>query len=160
MQHDYQYENLDFLRKQIMEIKFALFRPESNSVMLLPNNIIETIRVEDNGTIWFLTTCNGNYAKHLEKNFFTYLSYHKKGTGSQILINGMATIVENSYRDIFYLHNYARKGNQGPILVKMKIMQAECFDSKTIKNTSFTERIKSMFNNIFPAPVHRVYEFS
>ena len=160
MQYNYQDENLVFLKEKIKDIKIALFKSELNSELKLPNNIIQTLKIEDDGTIWFFTSCNGNYAKNIDKSFYAYLSYYKKGTGSRLELSGIATIVKNDDEGLLTMSNYA-KGTYGRlVLVKMKIMQAEFFENKLFTNISWTERIKSAINNIFPAPTHRIYDFS
>ncbi len=51
MQQRYHDENLVFLKEKIREIKFALFKSEINSELQLPNNIIQNLKVEDDGTV-------------------------------------------------------------------------------------------------------------
>ena len=63
-------ESLAFLRSKINQIKVALFTSETDFELQLPNNIIQTLCVEDDGTIWFFTTCNGNHARFMDKSFY------------------------------------------------------------------------------------------
>ncbi len=70
---------LTFLRSKIEEIRIALFKAEMDSVLQLPNNIISTLKVDDEGYIWFYTSCNGTYAPQVQKEFFHTLTTIKRG---------------------------------------------------------------------------------
>ncbi len=160
MQYNYQDENLSFLKEKIKDIKIALFKSELNPELQLPNNIIQTLKVEDDGTIWFFTSCNGNHVKNIDRSFYAYLSYYKKGTNCRLQIGGKATIVENDNSGLVSMINYS-KGSYGRlVLVKMKIMQAEFFENKFFNQQSWAEKLMNAINNLFPAPTHRVYDFS
>ena len=151
--------NIEFLRKKIVEIKTALFRSESDADLKLPDNIIRTLRVEDDGTVWFFTTCNGNYARFINKPFYATLAYYKKDTGCSIQLGGNATVVENDYKSPF--HN--RRNDEDAykiVLVKMKIIQAGVFENKSFGNISWAERMRTVINNLFIAGPQRVYNFS
>ncbi|MEO7307411.1 MAG: pyridoxamine 5'-phosphate oxidase family protein [Ferruginibacter sp.] len=160
MQHDYQDKNLHFLKEKINDIKIALFRSELNPELQLPNNIIQTLNVEDDGTVWFFTSCNGNHVKNIDRPFYAYLSYQKKGTGCRLHVSGKASIVKNDDEGILSMHDYS-KGNYGRlVLVKMKIMQAEFFENKPFENISWAGKIKNSFAHLFMAPPHRIYDFA
>ena len=160
MQYYYQDRNLDFLKEKIKEIKIALFKTELNPELQLPNNIIQTLKVENDGIIWFFTSCNGNHVKNIDKPFYAYLSYYKKGSGCRLNLNGIASIVKNDDNGLFSIYNYS-KGNYGRlVLVKMKIMQAEFCENKIFENTSWAEKLKNTFNHLFAAPARRTYNFS
>lgn len=160
MQYTYQDENLDFLKEKIKDIKIALFKSEINSELQLPNNIIQTLKVEDDGTIWFFTSCNGYHADNIDRSFYGYLNYFKKGTGCRLQLSGRATIVKNDVDGLFSMSNYS-KGTYGRlVLVKLKIMQAEYFENNPLTNISWTEKIKTTINHLFLVPTHRIYNFS
>ena len=158
MLYDHHDDNLDFLKQKISSIKIALFKSEFNSELHLPNNIIQTIKVDDDGTVWFFTSCNGTYAKYIDRSFYAYLDYYRKGTDCRLQLSGKANIVDDENEG---LGNDYEKGAYGKlVLVKMKIMQAEIFDNRPYETTSWTDKIKNMINHLFPAPTHRVYDFS
>ena len=160
MLYDDHDDNLDFLKQKINSIKIALFKSEFNSELHLPNNIIQTIKVDDDGTVWFFTSCNGNHVKNIDRPFYAYLSYQKKGSGCRLQISGKASIVENDNDGLFSMSSYS-KGTYGKlVLVKMKIMQAEFFENKPLDNISWTEKIKNSFAYLFMAPAHRIYDFA
>lgn len=156
-QHD---KNLDFLKEKIKDIKIALFKTELNPALQLPNNIIQTLKVDDNGTVWFFTSCNGEHVKYIDKPFYAYLSYQKKGSDCYLQLSGKATLVNTENEGLFSICNYA-KGSYGKlVLVKLKIMQAEFFENKLFENISWTDRVKNTFTHLFMPPAHRTYNFS
>ncbi len=156
-QHD---KNLDFLKEKIKEIKIALFKTELNPELQLPNNIIQTLKVEADGTVWFFTSCNGAHINNIDRSFYAYLSYQKKGSGCHLQLSGKATLVKTDDEGLFSICNYS-KGSYGKlVLVKMKIMQAEFFENKFTEHVSWTEKLKHSFSQLFTAPTHRIYNFT
>ncbi len=160
MQYRYHDENLAFLKEKIKDIRIALFKSEINSELQLPNNIIQTLKVEDDGTIWFFTSCNGEYAQNIDRSFYAYLDYYKKGTECRLQLSGRATIVEDDGEAFLTMSNYSKSTASRLVLVKMKIMQAEYFETKqSVNNVSWKEKVKVAFTHLF-APAHRIYDFS
>ena len=157
---EYHDENLTFLKEKIKDLKIALFRSEINSELQLPNNVIQTLKVDDDGHIWFLTSCNWDHAKNIDRSFYAYLDYYKKGTECRLQVSGKANIIEDDDEAFLSMSNYSRGIANRLVLVKMKIMQAEYFENRQYDNVSWTEKLKVAFNNLFFAHSHKVYDFS
>ena len=160
MQYNYQDENLYFLKTKIQDIKIAMFKSEINIGLQLPNNIIQTLKVEDDGTIWFFTSCSGNHAELDNKSFYAYLNYYKKGTGCRLQVSGKASIVDKEDDTLFPDSNYSKGTYSRLALVKLKMMQAEYFENKDLRSLSWTDKIKNSFDHLFMTPTDRVYDFS
>lgn len=152
--------NLAFIKEKINLIQVALFKSEMNSELPLPNNVIQTLRVEDDGTIWFFTTCNQNHARFISKSFYAYLDYYKKDTGCRLKLSGKAHIVDNEYESDFSGSDSFSKEGYTSVLVKMKLMQAEFYENKSTTHFSWPEKIKNAFNNLFISPGYKSYHFS
>ena len=152
-------ENLAFLRSKINRIKIALFKSETDFELQLPNNIIQTLSLEDDGTIWFFTTCNGCHARFMDKSFYAYLNYYKKDTGCRLQLSGKAIIVDDTQNSFVAESNYS-KDLYTTVLVKMKIMQAEFVENKIVNDESWTEKLKAVIAGLFLSPSHRIYNFS
>jgi len=158
--HDhYQPGQLAFISDKIKEIGIGMFRSETNSELQLPNNIVRIIKVEADGTLWFFTSCIGFQAENIERSFFAHLEFHKRGTDCRIEINGIGNIAENK-EDLFELSNYSKGTAERLLLVKLKIMQAEYFESSPLTNLSVTEKIKSVINHLFMPPETKIFRFS
>ncbi len=160
MHHHYTDENLTFLKEKIKDIKVALFKSEMNSELRLPNNIIQTLKVEEDGTIWFFTSCAGDYAQSVDKSFYAYLDYYKKGTECRLQLSGKATIVDDDNESFLNMSNYSKSTASRLVLVKMKIMQAEYFENKSLQPVSWKEKMNRVISQLFFNPSHRVYDFS
>lgn len=160
MQLNYDADHLLFLKEKISAIRFARFRAEINSALQLPNNIIQALKVEDDGTVWFLTSCSGEHAATIDRAFYAYLDFYKKGTDCSLQLSGRATIVEDDGEAFLAISNYSTKLAGRLVLVKMKIQQAEYFENKSEPIGSFKDKCRTIFNQFFVSNPHRVYNFS
>ena len=146
---------LPFLREKIENIRIALFKAETASVLRLPNNIISTLKVDNEGYIWFYTSCNGKYAPQVDKEFFAYLDYYQKGRDSRLRVSGRTCIVEGCGADA------SAVDNSNLLLLKMKIMQAEYFGSDTEKQQTWMSKIKTTFTELLSTSTFsKKYRFS
>ena len=144
------HNHLDFIKKKIREIKIGLFKTETDSEIKLPNNIIQVLQVEDDGTIWFFTSCSHKQAENVEKSFYANLEFHKKGTDLRVQISGFASIEKDKDGELLNMSNYSEGISERLLLVSMKIMKAEYFESTIIfDNISWGEKIKSLFQHVF-----------
>jgi ligand-binding sensor domain-containing protein len=153
-------EHLVFLKDKINEIKIALFKSETDFELQLPNNIIQTLNVDDDGTVWFFTTCNGCHARFMDRSFYAYLNYYKKDSGCKLQLGGKAIIVDDYSDSSFTAGSNYLEDTFTTVLVKMKIMQAEFSQNKISNDVSWTEKIKTALTSLFLSPAHRVYNFS
>ena len=153
-------ENLLFLESKIQEIKIAMFKAEINSELQLPNNIVSTIKTDGEGNIWFFTSCNGEYAKNLDKNFFAYLEYYQKGQDFRLRLSGKASIVEGDEDDSNSSIATAPIKRGSIVLIKFKIVNAEYFENKPSVNVSVKDKVKTFFTEMFIHNSHRMYDFS
>lgn len=144
--------HLTFLREKIMETKVALFKSEINSELSLPTNVIQTISVDEEGNIYFFTSCNGNFAKNIDQPFYAYLDYHKKGYGQRLCISGKAIIVKEDNEGIEPGNNVYGKSI---VLLKMKIMQAEFLGQTMHQQLTLPQKIKNSITHLFfPSSEH------
>ncbi len=147
-------KNLFFLQSKIQEIKIAMFKADMDSVLQLPNNIITTIKTDDDGNIWFFTSCNNDsYAKNINEHFYAYLEYYQKGSECRLRIGGKASIIKS--------HNESGDTSLGNklVLIKLTILQAEYFENKPAKEPLITGRIKNLLHQFF-MPSYRTFNFS
>ncbi|MEO6489555.1 MAG: hypothetical protein ABIO04_06415, partial [Ferruginibacter sp.] len=75
-------------------------------------------------------------------------------------VSGKAILVEDDEDELFSISNYSTGTVGKLLLIKMKIMQAEYFESKPSTKETWTDKIKVAFNHIFLPPSHKVYDFS
>lgn len=161
MELNYDEENLLFLKEKINSIRFALFRAEINSELKLPNNVIQVLNTAKDGTVWFITSCSAKHAKTLDRTFYAYLDFYRKGSDCRLQLSGKATIVEDDEDAYLTMSNYSGSLKERLVLVKMKIMQAEYFERKMEPTGTFMDKCKTIFSNVFLATApHRIYNFT
>ena len=151
--------NLDFLKSKIAQIGVAIFKADSNSLLQLSNTIVRTLKTDSNGNIWFFTSCNREYAKNIDKNFYAYLDFFQKGGECRLQVSGKASIIADDHDDgaapVINMHNNMRD----VVLVKMKIQHAEYFENKPTHYDSITSRMKHFFAELFIHDQHRIFDF-
>lgn len=147
-------EDLLFLKQKIEDIKIALFKAETDSILRLPNNIISTLKADENGYIWFFTSCTGPYVQYLDKELYVSLDYYKKENNCRLIINGKAYIeIDNT--------EFSKEASYDKmVLLKVKILKAEYSENKTLSTLSLKEKIKTAINYIMAVDTHRMYDFS
>jgi len=98
----------------------------------LPNNIISTLRVDDDGYVWFFRSCTGPYAQHLDKNCSLHsiiIRYYQKGNNC-LQISGKA-FVENADEALLNARLVEKNVLNKIVLLKVKILKAEYFKAKS-----------------------------
>ncbi len=161
MDYHTQDENLFFIKEKISDIKVAIFKSEINSELQLPNNIIQVLKVDNEGTVWFFTSCSGDHKQTIERSFYVYLDFHRKGVEGRLQISGHANVVEDQDDDFLNISNYSKSTANRLVLIKMKIMQAEYFEAKPSPQVSMMDKIKMAFQQFFfDNTQHRIYDFT
>lgn len=154
-------ENFEIITEKIRQTKIALFKPELNSELMLPNNIIQVLKMDDNGNIWFFTSCIKRQAANINKTFYAYFDFHKKGTNARLMINGTAFIVDDDsdVQELITQSYYSNTLSPSLVLIKMKIMQAEYFEGhETGSKVSWKQRFMNSISQLFfdegPRTIH------
>jgi hypothetical protein len=151
---------MQFISEKVNQIKIALFKSDINSELLLPNNIIDVLQVDEDGHIWFYTSCNGRYARNISKSFFASLDFYKKGSECRLHLKGLARIVEDENDFFINRSNYSKSVRASLILLKMKTTQAEYYENSHINHISWKERLLYNFNHLFFSPGSKIFDFS
>ncbi|MGC4101968.1 hypothetical protein [Ferruginibacter sp.] len=159
----HQNENLLFIREKIQEIKIALFKSEIDSELKLPNNVVQTLKVDDEGNAWFFTTIKNYSPGQIDKPFFAQLDYYKKGSDCRLHLSGEGSIVNDAGYDLCAIENQASEGfKYEVVLIRMKIMHAEFYDlhekNQFAKESTWQQKIRTAINHWF-VPQHRTYNF-
>ena len=150
---------LPFLREKIQEIKIALFKSEINSELSLPNNVIETISTDEEGNVYFFTSCRGSYAGRINTPFYAYLDYHIKNSDTRLLISGKAVIVKEE-EDVAAPENLDHGiQSRSIVLVKMKIMQAEYSGRACHPDNTWGQKLRSTLQHLFSQSSENHFNF-
>jgi hypothetical protein len=129
-------ENYDAkILQLIAQIKLGVFKGEFHSELSLPNNIVYVYKInEEEGCIWFYTFCNPHYVPFLHEDFFTTVTFHQKGNGTSICLNGKGSIVQERYK----------KGSS-KVLIKLKVLYVQ-YENQAAP--TIFQKIKEKFSSL------------
>ncbi|MES2328872.1 MAG: hypothetical protein V4539_04665 [Bacteroidota bacterium] len=88
-------QQLDFITSKITELGTAVFHSHSNSVLNLNPTVIRTLKIDENGNIWFMVNKPAQIVTEFEKQFPVALNYYKKGTPFFVNVFGIARIIND-----------------------------------------------------------------
>ncbi len=135
--------NLAFIKNKIADIGVGIFRSESDNLIQLPHNLVSPLDIDDEGHIWFYTSCKNFADQNIAQKFYAYLDFNKKDYSERLTVNGPAELVtkDNSA--------HCAERNNTKVLVRMKLMSAEYHTSPVNQQVDVLSTIKSMFQNLF-----------
>lgn len=133
-------QQLSFLQEKIREIGSALFFNLSESVLKLPTSIVSTLKVDDYGFVWFFVQKPMQNLKEFDTEFPVRLDFFRKGSGCFLQVNGKGWVVTDpeEMNSFVTLPEDAKKVAMNEmVLVKVKIMRAEYFETKTLNQQTW-----------------------
>ena len=139
-------QQLSFLQEKIREIGSALFFNLSESVLKLPTSIVSTLKVDDYGFVWFFVQKPMQNLKEFDTEFPVRLDFFRKGSGCFLQVNGKGWVVidPEEMNSFVTLPEDAKKlAMNEMVLVKVKIMRAEYFETKTLTQQSWWQNAMS-----------------
>ncbi len=107
--------NKEFIQEKLKQIESAVMYSMSNNVGKLPNDVIQFLRIDEQGQIWFKGHKPRGWVRTYDQHFPARLLFYRKGVDFYIETNGMATIANAEE----LLQNRADV-EQGSVLFKMK----------------------------------------
>lgn len=133
-------QQLNFLQEKIQEIGSAIFFNLSDSVLRFPTSIVSTLKVDDYGFVWFLIQKPIQNLTEFEMEFPVRLDFFRKGKNYFLQVSGKAWVV-NDPEEINTLEILPAEAMQPAmnemVLVKVKIMKADYYETKTSTNTTW-----------------------
>lgn len=112
-------QNLQFIREKIGLLRSAVMYSMSNSLVKLPNDIVNLVKIDEEGELWFLAHCPAQSLAECEMVFPVRLHFFRKGYDFFVEVSGKATI-ESDMADPA-LSNDGRSA----VLVKMTMKNIE-----------------------------------
>lgn len=91
--------NLQFIRQKIYTVRSAIMYSMSNELIKLPNCIVEAVKVDNEGQLWFICKPPGYQVDQCVSSFPARLHFYRKGTLFHIEVSGKATIMNDVYAD-------------------------------------------------------------
>ncbi len=88
--------SLQFLQEKINHLKTAIFFNSSSSLCKIPTSIIQVIKVDELGQIWFCLPSANRLIEETDTCFFSELRFFRKGKNFHLKITGKGLIVHNN----------------------------------------------------------------
>jgi general stress protein 26 len=142
-------KDLHFLKERIYELNTALFISKSDAVLKMPTCIVSVLKVDDIGQLWFFIPRPKQYINEFEKAFVSEMDFFRKGKNFYLEIEGKAFIV-NDPEEINCLmdlpEDVKRKAMHELVLIKLRIINVNYFESRKSAATNGMVKIKETFN--------------
>lgn len=158
-------KNLQFISDKILDTRVALLHCYSNSLLKLPNTIVNTIRVDADGYIWFYIQRPPQLLSQFDNEFPVTLNYFKKGNSYSLQILGKASLIYDAdelIEPLKLMTEEEKRALATNILFKVKIIKVDFFDLDVERNQNLWGRVKSAMLNLlhWGEPDARTFEFS
>lgn len=139
-------KNLSFLSSKMQDLGSALFYNFSTAVLKFPVCIINFIKVDEVGQIWFSVKRPAQCLENFDQEFPAQLHFYKKGVNYHLKVHGKSMIVSDP-EELFNLEDDLKAvATDGMVLLKLKILKAEYFDNEEKETTGVIASIKNYFN--------------
>ena len=140
--------NLLFLQEKIQELRSALFFNTSSAVLKLPSSVVQAMKVDEAGQVWFFVNRPEQYLHEFDREFPAQLNFFKKGKPFYLNMTGKAFIVTDpeELNDVINVTDEVRqKAMNHFVLIKFKMMHAEYYD-RSVQTNSMMQKVRTAFS--------------
>jgi hypothetical protein len=140
-------QQLNFLTDKIQEIGSAIFFNESDSVLKLPTSIVTTLKVDEYGYVWFFIQKPKQDLREFDNEFPVRLDFFKKGKNYFLQVKGKGWVITDpeEMNSFVALPEDAKQiGMSDMVLVKVKMMKAEYYETKTARTSWWHNAISAV----------------
>lgn len=143
---------MQIVAEKIKETQAAIFYCLSKSPLRIPNSVIRSSTVDDNGNISFFINRPAQLISQFEQEFPAELHFFKKGNSFKLSVFGKARIVadpeELSY--LYYLApNEVEKALTTHVLIRVQIIEAHFQNSQTDKRSYLFKHVQTIYQRLF-----------
>jgi general stress protein 26 len=147
-------QQLCFLKEKIQEIGSAIFFNLSQSVLKFPTSIVETLKVDDFGFVWFSIQKPKQDLREFDNEFPVRLDFFKKGKNYFLQVEGKAWIVNDPEEMNFLSALDTLPADEGKklndmVLVKVKMIKAEYHETGGIERPANNTWWQNAVSNIY-----------
>ncbi len=142
---------MHFIAEKIKETKAAIFYCLSKSPLRMPNSIIQSSIVDDNGNISFFTSRPAQLISQFEQEFPAELHFFKKGNSFKLTVFGKARIVTDPEELTYMLYLTADEMAMAlttHVLIRVQILEAHFQHSKAERNYIY-KNVQSLYQRLF-----------
>ena len=139
-------QQLNFLQEKIQEIGSAIFFNQSESVLKLPTSIVNTLKVDEYGYVWFFVQRPRQVLKEFETEFPARLDFFRKGKTCYLQVMGKGWVVSDpeEMNALVNLPESTVAALHDMVLVKVKIMRAEYYETRTARQSWWQQAVNSV----------------
>lgn len=157
-------KNLLFIKQKIEQTEVALFHCLTNSILRVSNTVIKTLKVDDDGNIWFFITRPQQLISQFDHEFPVSLTYYKKGNTYKMHVSGTAQMLTNAEEigaEVKLSQEEVSNALCTQLLIKVRIQSAE-FRELSYGSHSMLQRLKTSILNLlhWAQPMERQFNFS
>ncbi len=156
--------NFQFINEKINQLRSAVMYSMSNSLVKLPNDIVNLVKVDEEGQLWFLAHLPSQSLEECERDFPVRLHFFRKGFDFFVEVSGKASIestidepldtpdealnakravlVKMTMKNIEYREPHARKEK-----TRLQLMVEKSY-KWMLRNVGFTHTQGSVFGKI------------
>jgi general stress protein 26 len=142
---------LGFISSKIGELETAVFHSHSNSVLNLNATVINTLKIDDNGYIWFFVNKPVQTINEFEKQFPVALNYYKKGATFFLNVFGVARIVNDPEELAIsdFDDEIKQKASSDKLLLCVKIAHVNYYEKENSVQLGWFGKIKKSLSELF-----------
>jgi hypothetical protein len=158
-------KNLHFIKEKIQDLGVALFHCHSKSLLKIPNTVIQTLTVDDNGDILFFINRPRQQLSEFDQEFLAGLNYFKKGKDYFLNILGKARIV-NDPEELMYITDLSQIELENAlttqVLIKVKILKVDFYNNEPQRKPYLISKAQTVLYSLLDwgQPGMRSYDFS
>ena len=145
-----------FLRAKISDIKTAILYNLSEAIIKLPTSIVSTLKMDNEGQIWFLVNKPSYDVMIYDRQFPVRLDFYRKGYPFYLHVTGKASIITDP-ENIHYLIELdeanRKVAEQNFMLLKVAIQKAEYYEKLYRRGSS--KQLFQMLKNWIYDLVHK-----
>lgn len=133
-----QIKNLSLLQAKIAELRTALFFCENQYALPYASYLVEVLKMDDQGSIWFYIKKQNGHGVEYGELFRVSLEFYRKGVPYTIDIKGMACITNDATEE--------------DLLIKIDIDRLEYKEFIDPNSVPAMETIGKVFKSLFYIP--------
>ena len=156
------YLPLGFLQEKINSLQTALFFSMSSSVLKFPVTIINALKVDEAGQIWFCMPVPPQSIKEFDDGFHSLLQFFRKGENFYLKIQGKAFIVNDPEQvsAVFFISDDCKKDIilGASVLIRVQIQCADYFESRQLAEKAEVKSIPAQLYDLVFKPHAPAYK--
>jgi len=151
-------KSIRFLQEKVNDIKTAILHNLSEALIKLPTSIVNTLKIDNSGQLWFLVNRPSYEIVSYDQQFPVRLDFYRKGYPFYLHVTGSASIVEEP-ENLNYLIKVDDSNKnvavQNFMLLKVAIQKAEYYETVYNKKDRSSKQLFNVLKSWFYDLLHR-----